>query len=57
MSAKMGRPTDNPQPNKVSMRITDKEKEILDKYCEQNNVNRTVAIRRAIVKLEDDIKK
>ncbi len=57
MATKMGRPTNNPQSNTVGLRITDEEKEILDKYCEQHKVNRTVAIRRAIVKLENDIKK
>lgn len=53
----MGRPTDNPKPHKITVRIDDKSKEILDTYCEQEQVNQMEAVRRGIGKLEDDIKK
>lgn len=57
MTRKMGRPTDNPRPNKISVRISDSDKNILENYCEQENVNRTEAISRGIKKLENEIKK
>lgn len=57
MSSRTGRPTDNPRPNKISIRISDSDKELLEKYCEQQNVNKTEAISRGIQKLESDIKK
>lgn len=57
MSPRTGRPTDNPRPNKISIRISDSDKELLEKYCEQQNVNKTEAISRGIQKLESDIKK
>ena len=54
---KIGRPTDNPRLNKISIRIDDKSKKILDEYCNQEKVNKTEAINRGIYKLESDIKK
>lgn len=51
------RPTDNPRPNKISIRISDKDKNTLETYCEQECVNKTEAISRGIQKLESDIKK
>ncbi len=53
MSPKTGRPTDNPRPNKLSIRISDEDKQILENYCEENNVNRTEAISRGIKKLKE----
>lgn len=52
---KMGRPTDNPRPNKLSIRISDTDKETLEKYCVEKEVNRTEAISRGIQKLKEDI--
>lgn len=57
MSAKIGRPSDNPRINKISIRISNDDKEILESYCEQENINKTEAISRGIKKLKDDIKK
>ena len=57
MSPRTGRPTDNPRPNKISIRISDKDKNTLETYCEQERVNNTEAIRRGIQKWESDIKK
>ena len=51
VSPRTGRPTDNPRPNKLSVRISDEDKQILETYCEENQVNRTEAISRGIKKL------
>lgn len=53
MSPRTGRPTDNPRPNKISIRISDSDKRILEDYCERENVNKTEAISRGIKKLEE----
>ena len=55
MSPRTGRPTDNPRPHKLSIRLSDADKEILEKYCVENNVNRTEAISRAINLLKKKI--
>lgn len=56
MTKKMGRPTDNPKPYKIAVRLDEEAKEILDDYCKQENVNQMEAARRGIKKLKDDIK-
>lgn len=53
---KMGRPTDNPKPHRISASLDDKTKEILDKYRLQENVSMMECIRRGLQKLEDDLK-
>lgn len=57
MSPRTGRPTDNPKPYKITVRIDENSKNILTEYCNQENVNQMEAVRRGIKKLEDDIKK
>lgn len=57
MSPRTGRPTDNPRPHKISIRINGESKQILDQYCAQEEVNKTEAIERGIKKLKGDIKK
>lgn len=57
MSPRTGRPTDNPRPNKISIRISDNDKKLLEEYCEQEKINKTEAISRGIKKLASDIKK
>lgn len=57
MSPRTGRPTDNPKPYKITVRIDENSKNILTEYCKQENVNQMEAVRRGIKKLEDDIKK
>ena len=54
---KMGRPTNNPRPHKLNVRINDSSKQILEKYCLQESVNKTEAVERGIKKLENDLKK
>ena len=57
LTAKMGRPTDNPKPYKLTVRVDEKSMEILKKYSEQENVSTMEAIRRGILHLESDLKK
>jgi hypothetical protein len=57
MTKKMGRPTDNPKPYKITVRIDEYCKKILDKYCEQEGVSQMESVRRGIEKLESDLKK
>ncbi len=53
MSAKkMGRPTANPKNTKITIRIDDEVREILDNYCKKKCVSRTTAITDGIRKLE-----
>lgn len=49
---KLGRPTDNPKNNKITIRIDDEVLKILDAYCKKKNVTRTSAITEGIKKLE-----
>lgn len=57
MSQKMGRPTDNPKPYKIDVRLDEETNQILVDYCKQENVHPAEAARRGIKKLKDDIKK
>ncbi|MGG6314393.1 CopG family transcriptional regulator [Paenibacillus macerans] len=52
---KMGRPTDNPKPNKITIRIDNDTLKKLDDYCKNNDIERSEGVRRAIHKL--DVKK
>jgi len=54
---KMGRPTDNPKPYRMTIKYDEECKQILETYCNQENVNKMEAGRRGIKKLKDDIKK
>lgn len=53
---KRGRPTDDPKPYRIAVKMDEKTKEILSRYCEQENVNQMEAARRGIRKLESDLK-
>lgn len=57
MSPRTGRPTDNPKPYKITVRIDEQSKVILDTYCEQESVSQMEAVRRGIKRLEPEIKK
>ena len=57
MSPRTGRPTDNPKPYKLTVRVDEESKQILDAYTEQEKVSQMEALRRGIKKLEADIKK
>lgn len=54
---KMGRPTDNPKPHQLTVKFDDACKDIIEKYCKQENVSKMEAVRRGVKKLEDDLKK
>lgn len=49
---KMGRPTDNPKNNRITIRLDNDTFETLNAYCKQNNVSYTDAIRELIKKLD-----
>ena len=53
---KMGRPTDNPKPYKISVKLDREAKDILDAYCEQKTVSVMEATRRGIKRLKPDLK-
>lgn len=58
MSAKkIGRPTDNPRPYNIGVRMNAESKKTLEAYCAQKKVTRTEAVERAIKMLDDDLKK
>lgn len=57
MSPRTGRPTDNPKSNPIHVRLDQESLDILDKYCEQENIKRTEGIRKGIRMLESKIKK
>lgn len=52
---KKGRPTNEPKPYRIVVRITQLQNDKLNLYCQQNNCNKMEAIRNGIDKL--DIKK
>ena len=54
---KMGRPTDNPKPYKIGVKLDQEAKDILDAYCEQEHVSIMEASRRGIKRLKPDLKK
>lgn len=54
---KIGRPTNNPKSKPRQVRLDEECNQILDKYCEQENIPQAEGIRRGIKKLKSDIKK
>jgi hypothetical protein len=50
---KMGRPTDNPKPIKLSVRVDVKTLQILDGYCKREGITRMEGIRHGIQRLND----
>lgn len=57
MAKKIGRPSNNPKLKKLSIRLDNECCTILEKYCTQENINKTEAIHRGIKRLEQDLKK
>ena len=51
-----GRPTDNPKPYRIAVKMDEGTKRILDSYCKQEGVNQMEAARRGIKKLAADLK-
>ncbi|MBS7141665.1 MAG: hypothetical protein KH110_15455 [Clostridiales bacterium] len=57
MSPRTGRPpVENPKSKPIHVRLDIESNNILERYCEQEKVAKTEAIRRGIKKLEDDLK-
>ena len=56
LSSKIGRPTDNPKEERVTVRLDKECSKILADYCKKNNVNKGQAIRVGVKKLKDDKK-
>lgn len=58
MSPRTGRPkSENPKSNPIHVRLDNETKEILENYCNQENISKTEGSRRGIQKLRSDIKK
>lgn len=53
---KIGRPTDNPKTEKITVRLDEDAKDILNKYCNQEKISRVEGIRRGVKKLKEDLK-
>ncbi len=50
---KMGRPTDNPKPVQIAVRFDTPTLEILDEYCEKENIGRAEGVRQAVRRLKE----
>ena len=50
---KKGRPTDEPKPNRLDIRVTDGDLEILKDYCKKTGKSRPEAVREGIRSLKD----
>lgn len=48
MSPRTGRPTDSPKKERIGMRLTEKEKQMLDYCCKVFNLSKTDIIRQGI---------
>ncbi|MDR2933129.1 MAG: hypothetical protein LBV27_08490 [Oscillospiraceae bacterium] len=45
---KRGRPTDNPKPHKLQLRVDDEDLKTLDDYCDRHSKSRTDGLRDGI---------
>ena len=57
MSPKIGRPTNNPKADSITVRLDKESSEILNDYCIRQDIGKAEAIRQGIKKLKDDKKK
>ncbi len=57
MSSKMGRPTDSPKNHKITVRLDDMSAEIMNRYCQQESIEKGEAVRRGIKELEKYLNK
>ncbi len=51
MSPRTGRPTENPKTERITVRLDDESKAILEGYCRREQVDKAEAIRRGIKRL------
>lgn len=54
---KIGRPTNEPKSYRITVRIDEESKKILDEYCLKKEIKQAEAIRAGIKKLKDDLEK
>lgn len=52
MSAKVGRPTDNPKEERITVRLDAESVQILNDYCNEKNIARADAVREGIKRLK-----
>lgn len=52
MYAKMGRPTDNPKEERITVRLDAECTEILSEYCKEKKIARADAVREGIKRLK-----
>ena len=50
---KIGRPTDDPKPFKIDVRLSERDLSILDDYCNRKQKTRPESVREAIRSLKD----
>ena len=50
---KMGRPTDDPKPFRLDVRVSKEDLEILDTYCDKKGIKRPQGIRDGIKSLKE----
>ena len=53
MVKKVGRPTSDPKPNKLTVKVSNETIKILDDYCERKNKSRAEGIRDGINALKE----
>lgn len=54
---KRGPKTDNPKLYRISVKVDNKGKDILERYCKKNAVTQAEAVRRGIYHLESELEK
>ena len=52
---KIGRPTDNPKETRITIRLDDESKNILELYSKRYNISKTESARVGIKKLKSDL--
>ena len=50
---KLGRPTTNPKPHKLTVRVSEKNMQTLDDYCARKKISRADGVRDALECLKD----
>lgn len=57
MSPKAGRPTDNPKGKHLAIRLTEEEKDLLDKCAKELGVSNSEVVRMGIKAVHEGLKK
>jgi len=53
MSPRTGRPTDSPKRMQIAIRFDTETLQILDEYCEKENISRAEGVRQAVKLLKE----